>query len=205
MATSDFDYLFKLLVIGDSGVGKSWLLVRFTEGFFKDDYATTIGVDFKVKTLEQDGRKVKLQIWDTAGQERFRTIVSSYFRGAHGVLIVYDVTNRKSFNNVKCWLEEIHKYAPEDVNRLLVGTKSDLSLERAVSYDEGKELAESLVIPFIETSAKNADNVEAAFLTLAQDVTQRVVSHTQGWDSGGARSTTLGLGRPLRTKRGCCN
>ncbi|KAG0454929.1 hypothetical protein HPP92_023851 [Vanilla planifolia] len=120
----EYDYLFKLLLIGDSGVGKSCLLLRFADDSYLESYISTIGVDFKIRTVEQDGKTIKLQIWDTAGQERFRTITSSYYRGAHGIIVVYDVTEQESFNNVKQWLSEIDRYATENVNKLLVGTNA---------------------------------------------------------------------------------
>merc|ERR1711972_469183 len=122
-----------------------------------------------MRTLELDGKTCKLQIWDTAGQERFRTITSSYYRGAMGIIVVYDVTDKESFNNVKHWMQEIDKYASESVNKLLIGNKCDLSSKKVVSYDEAKELAESLSIQFLETSAKNAHNVEQPFMSMAGD------------------------------------
>merc|ERR1712099_175272 len=127
MASPEYDYLFKLLLIGDSGVGKSCLLLRFADDKWTDSYISTIGVDFKIRTIELDGKTIKLQIWDTAGQERFRTISSTYYRGAHGIIVVYDITNLDSFNNVRRWLTEIDKYARENVNKLLVGNKADLA------------------------------------------------------------------------------
>ncbi|GAA6097383.1 ras-related protein ORAB-1 isoform X2 [Tachysurus ichikawai] len=170
-----FDYLFKLLLIGDSGVGKSCLLLRFADDTYTESYISTIGVDFKIRTIEMDSKIVKLQIWDTAGQERFRTITSSYYRGAHGIIIVYDVTDQESFNNIKQWLEEIDRYACENVSKLLVGNKSDLTSKKVVDFTIAKEFAETLKIPFMETSAKNASNVEKAFLTMASEIQKRVV------------------------------
>ncbi|KAH9300567.1 hypothetical protein KI387_012150, partial [Taxus chinensis] len=164
------DYLFKLLLIGDSGVGKSCLLLRFADDSYLESYISTIGVDFKIRTVEQDGKTIKLQIWDTAGQERFRTITSSYYRGAHGIIVVYDVTDLESFNNVKQWLNEIDRYASENVNKLLVGNKCDLTANRAVEYETAKAFADEIGIPFLETSAKNATNVEQAFMTMAAEI-----------------------------------
>merc|ERR1712014_369616 len=172
----EYDYLFKLLLIGDSGVGKSCLLLRFADDTYTESYISTIGVDFKIRTIELDGKTVKLQIWDTAGQERFRTIPSSYYRGAHGICVVYDVTDMDSFNNVKQWLQEIDRYACENVNKLLVGNKSDLTSKRAVSSEQGKEFADSIGIEFLETSAKTSTNVEQAFLTMASQIKARMTA-----------------------------
>ncbi|KAL3603944.1 hypothetical protein D5086_004803 [Populus alba] len=132
-----------------------------------ESYISTIGVDFKIRTVEQDGKTIKLQIWDTAGQERFRTITSSYYRGAHGIIVVYDVTDQESFNNVKQWLNEIDRYASDNVNKLLVGNKSDLTANKVVSYETAKAFADEIGIPFMETSAKDATNVEQAFMAMA--------------------------------------
>lgn len=170
----EYDYLFKLLLIGDSGVGKSCLLLRFADDTYTESYISTIGVDFKIRTIELDGKTIKLQIWDTAGQERFRTITSSYYRGAHGIIVVYDVTDQESFNNVKQWLQEIDRYACENVNKLLVGNKSDLTTKKVVDYTTAKEYADSLGIPFLETSAKNATNVEQAFMCMASEIKNRM-------------------------------
>jgi Ras-related protein Rab-1A len=170
----EYDYLFKLLLIGDSGVGKSCLLLRFADDTYTESYISTIGVDFKIRTIELDGKTIKLQIWDTAGQERFRTITSSYYRGAHGIIIVYDVTDQESFNNVKQWLQEIDRYASESVNKLLVGNKSDLTTKKVVDYTTAKEYADQLRIPFLETSAKSATNVEQAFVTMAAEIKNKM-------------------------------
>jgi Ras-related protein Rab-1A len=175
----EYDYLFKLLLIGDSGVGKSCLLLRFADDTYTQSYISTIGVDFKIRTIDLEGKTVKLQIWDTAGQERFRTITSSYYRGAHGIIIVYDVTDKESFNNVKHWIQEIDKYAAEGVKKLLVGNKCDLQSKKVVSYDEAKELADQLEIQFMETSAKNSHNVEQAFQMMAGEIKKKVQMQPQ--------------------------
>ena len=174
----EYDYLFKLLLIGDSGVGKSCLLLRFADDTYTESYISTIGVDFKIRTIELDGKTIKLQIWDTAGQERFRTITSSYYRGAHGIIVVYDVTDAQTFASVKQWLSEIERFACENVNRLLVGNKSDLKDKRKVDTATAKEFADSLGIPFIETSAKCASNVEDAFITMASEIKKKMVATT---------------------------
>ncbi|CCI39323.1 hypothetical protein ABG067_000449 [Albugo candida] len=172
----EYDYLFKLLLIGDSGVGKSCLLLRFADDTYTESYISTIGVDFKIRTIELDGKTIKLQIWDTAGQERFRTITSSYYRGAHGIIVVYDVTDQESFNNVKQWLHEIDRYACENVNKLLVGNKSDLVAKRVVTTETGAQFADELGIEFLETSAKNAANVEEAFMKMASQIKKRMAN-----------------------------
>jgi len=174
----EYDYLFKLLLIGDSGVGKSCLLLRFADDTYTESYISTIGVDFKIRTIELDGKTIKLQIWDTAGQERFRTITSSYYRGAHGIIVVYDITDAQTFASVKQWLSEIERFACENVNRLLVGNKSDLKEKRKVETTTAKEFADSLGIPFIETSAKCASNVEEAFITMASEIKKKMANAT---------------------------
>lgn len=182
--SSEYDHLFKILLIGDSGVGKSCLLLRFVDDAYTESYISTIGVDFKIRTLNLDGKTVKLQIWDTAGQERFRTITSSYYRGAHGIAVVYDVTDMETFNNVKQWLGEIDKYASDSVNKLLIGNKSDLTLKKVVDPEMAKALADQHNIPYMETSAKNASNVEDAFLRMAADIKSRVaVVHGKNYRS----------------------
>jgi len=166
----DYDYLFKLVLIGDSGVGKSCLLLRFADDNFTDSYISTIGVDFRFRTITVDKKIVKLQIWDTAGQERFRTITSAYYRGADGIIMVYDVTSSESFDHVEEWLIEVDRYANENTSKLLIGNKADLIDERQVSDDTAHKFADKLGIPFLETSAKTATNVDAAFLTMAKEL-----------------------------------
>jgi len=204
---SEYDYLFKLLLIGDSGVGKSCLLLRFADHTYTESYISTIGVDFKIRTIELNGKTVKLQIWDTAGQERFRTITSSYYRGAHGIIIVYDVTDPDSFNNVRKWMQEIDRYASESVRKLIVGNKSDL--EKRVDTAMAKEFADSMNVQFLETSAKNASNVEKAFLAMAQEIVDTVAddkmsSKTQ--TTTGSKPVTIKGGKNLaQTNKKCCS
>lgn len=179
------DFLFKLVLIGDSGVGKSCLLLRFADDSFTDSYISTIGVDFRFRTITIAKKTVKLQIWgtfsaprlalltrliDTAGQERFRTITSAYYRGAHGIIMVYDVTSDESFEHVEEWLSEVNRHASESTIKLLVGNKADLEERREVPTDRAQRFADNLGISFLETSAKNATNVETAFHTMAEEL-----------------------------------
>ncbi|CAK9086356.1 unnamed protein product [Durusdinium trenchii] len=170
----EYDYLFRMLLIGDSGVGKSCLLLRFADDSYNETFVSTIGVDFRIRTMILDGKKAKTQIWDTAGQERFRTIAASYYRGAHGIIIAFDVTDRESFKNVRQWMQEIDKYAPAVVNKMLVGTKIDLVSKRVVGEEEARELAEELGLRYLETSAKHAHNVDEAFHAMAKEIKDRI-------------------------------
>uniref|UniRef100_A0A7S2N4U8 Ras-related protein Rab-1A n=1 Tax=Helicotheca tamesis TaxID=374047 RepID=A0A7S2N4U8_9STRA len=179
----DYDHLFKLVLIGDSGVGKSCLLLRFADDAFTESYISTIGVDFRFRTVKIDKKTVKLQIWDTAGQERFRTITSAYYRGADGIIMVYDVTSKDSFDHVNDWMKEVNRYASEGTCKLLVGNKSDRTADKIVKEEEAKEFADELGIAFLETSAKSAKNVEEAFLTMAGElIKQRAERGSNGDD-----------------------
>ncbi|KAK8798663.1 hypothetical protein WA158_007748 [Blastocystis sp. Blastoise] len=164
-----FDYQFKILTLGDAAVGKTCLLLRYSSQTYVLTHIATIGVDFKIKNINIDGKAIKLQIWDTAGQDRFRTITVSYFRGANGMLLVYNITDKSSFQNVEMWMEQINKYAGDDVNIVLVGNKCDLESERQVSTQEGQNLANKYGIPFFETSAATGQNVNECFTKLARD------------------------------------
>jgi len=184
-----YDYLIKLLLIGDSGVGKSCLLLRFSDDSFTPSFITTIGIDFKIRTIELEGKRIKLQIWDTAGQERFRTITTAYYRGAMGILLVYDVTDEKSFNNIRNWIRNIEQHATESVNKILIGNKCDMVEKKVVDSARGKALADEYAIKFLETSAKNSINVEEAFITLAKDIKKRLIDNqTEGAGAGGGKN-----------------
>lgn len=161
---SAFDMNINLMTIGDSGVGKSNLIGRFTDNKFSTSHLTTLGIDFKSKTIEVDGKVIKLKIWDTAGQERFRSIGHTYYRNAQGLLLVYDITDRSSFDHVTKWMEDIHTYASQTVKVVLIGNKCDADEGRIeVSEDDGKSLASQFGIPFIQTSAMMNTNVIEAF------------------------------------------
>ncbi|PPD66909.1 hypothetical protein GOBAR_DD36217 [Gossypium barbadense] len=162
-ADDDYDYLFKLVLIGDSGVGKSNLLSRFTKNEFNLESKSTIGVEFATRSIRVDDKVVKAQIWDTAGQERYRAITSAYYRGAVGALLVYDVTRHITFENVERWLKELRDHTDSNIVIMLVGNKADLRHLRAVSTEEAKAFAEREKTYFMETSALESLNVENAF------------------------------------------
>ena len=159
----EYDMLFKVLLVGNSGVGKSSLFLRFVDEIWEDSFVPTIGVDFKIKTLLIEEKKIKLQIWDTAGEERFRTIISSYYKGAHGILLVYDITLKESFESLNDWLNEIKKNTSKNIVKVLIGNKIDLNDKRVISFDEAKEFADNNSMKYIETSAKTSTNVDQAF------------------------------------------
>ncbi|XP_041473861.1 ras-related protein Rab-37-like [Lytechinus variegatus] len=167
----EYDFACKVMLIGDSGVGKTCLLVRFKDGaFLSGSFISTVGIDFRNKVVDIDGAKVKLQIWDTAGQERFRSVTHAYYRDAHALLLLFDVTNRQSFENIRAWVGEIHEYANDDVVVMLLGNKADMTSERAVKREEAEKLGRDNSIPYMETSAKTGLNVDLAFIAVAKDL-----------------------------------
>jgi len=177
--SDDYDYLFKVVLIGDSGVGKSNLLSRFTRNEFCLESKSTIGVEFATRSVQIDGKTIKAQIWDTAGQERYRAITSAYYRGAVGALLVYDITSFESFNNARKWLTELRDHSDSNIVVLLAGNKNDLSHLRAVSVEQAHEFANSEDLTTIETSALNSSNVEQAFtdlLSMTYSVMCKVIS-----------------------------
>jgi len=187
---------FKLLLIGDSGTGKSSLLVRFTDDIFELENAATIGVDFKVKILTVGGKNVKLTIWDTAGQERFRTLTSSYYRGAHGVIFVYDVTKRESFANLETWFNELETYATsKDIVKMVIGNKIDEEAKRMVDKKEGEAIARKYSTLFIEASAKTRSGVEYAF----EELVQKIIDTPSLWQKGPKKPTVTLQSPPEQT------
>jgi len=208
-----YDFLIKLLLIGDSGVGKSCLLLRFCDDAWTPSFITTIGIDFKIRTIELDGKKIKLQIWDTAGQERFRTITTAYYRGAMGILLVFDLTDERSFNNVRTWHSNVEQHATEGVNKILIGNKCDWEeSKKVVSQQQALELAEELGVPYMETSAKSSINVDEAFFTLAREIKKRLIDTAAPAAGAAASGGAAGSGsgsinvnqQGSQEKSGCC-
>ena len=204
-SNQQYDHLIKLLLIGDSGVWKSCLLLRFSDDQFTTSFITTIGIDFKIRTVDLDGSRVKLQIWDTAGQERFRTITTAYYRGAMGILLTYDVTDEQSFDNVRNWMRNIEQHATENVCKILVGNKSDVPEEkRRVSAARGKAMADEFGIPFFETSAKAGFQVEDAFFSIARDCVSKIKAEGAGGAAPGGLKLGAGTARPRGDKTSAC-
>ncbi|KAL4400880.1 GTP-binding protein [Malassezia pachydermatis] len=209
MPQPHYDLLVKLLLIGDSGVGKSCLLLRFCDDAWTPSFITTIGIDFKIRTIEVDGKRIKLQIWDTAGQERFRTITTAYYRGSMGILLVFDVTDEKSFQNIRNWYQDVQQHASEGACKILVGNKCDWEEKRVVTTEQGQELANELGMQYIETSAKANTNVDEAFFKLAQQVKDHLIDQgiTTNAQSTSGTTTIGGAGAGLDAtgkKGGCC-
>lgn len=162
-ANVNYDFLVKTLLIGDSGVGKTAIMKRFTDGTFEPSYISTIGVDFAIRNLDIEGKRCKIQVWDTAGQERFRNITSAYYRGAHAIVIVFDVTSQESFRNVRFWLTEVARYASDDARTVLCANKTDMASKRVVDEETVQQLADELQLPVYEVSAKSSSNIDDVF------------------------------------------
>ena len=193
-----------MLLLGNSNVGKSSLFLRFVDDIWNDTFVPTIGVDFKIKTFEIDEKKIKMQIWDTAGQERFKNIISSYYRGAHGILLIYDVTDKDSFRNLANWLIEIEKNANKNVLKVVIGNKTDLENRRVITYNQGKEFADTHGLKFLETSAKKNLNVNEAFETLGRELMaaagdKKIVKQKPN------KKISVGQAQNLNTEKKNCN
>ena len=199
----NYEFIFKVLLLGNSNVGKSSLFLRFVDDIWNDNFVPTIGVDFKIKTFEIDEKKIKMQIWDTAGQERFKNIISSYYRGAHGILLIYDVTDKDSFRNLANWLIEIEKNANKNVLKVVIGNKTDLENRRVITYNQGKEFADTYGLKFLETSAKKNLNVNEAFETLGRELMaasedKKIIKQKQN------KKISVGKAENLDTQRNNC-
>ncbi|KAI8555206.1 hypothetical protein RHMOL_Rhmol05G0156800 [Rhododendron molle] len=206
----EYDYLFKVVLIGDSGVGKSNLLSRFTRNEFCLESKSTIGVEFATRTLQVEGRTVKAQIWDTAGQERYRAITSAYYRGALGALLVYDVTKPTTFENVSRWLKELRDHADANIVIMLIGNKTDLKHLRAVATEDAQGYAEKEGLSFIETSALEATNVEKSFQMILSEIYRIISKKSLASEDSVPASIKEGKtlvvgGSEANTKKACCS
>jgi small GTP-binding protein len=192
--------LIKLLLIGESAVGKSCLLLRFAENKFQESFLSTIGIDFKVRHVEINDAKVKLQIWDTAGQEKFRTITKAYYRGAHGIMLIFDVTQVDTFNQTRQWMQSIHENVQDPVAIILIGNKVDKE-DRKVSQEQAQALANEFKIEYYETSAKDGSNVEQTFFQLAT-----AILNDQQMFAQVKQPSTVSVGRGKRddSESSCC-
>ncbi|XP_069142342.1 ras-related protein Rab-43-like [Argopecten irradians] len=199
-----FDYLFKIVLIGDAGVGKTCVVQRFKSGTYVEKHGSTIGVDFTMKTMQIDGKLIKLQIWDTAGQERFRTITQSYYRSANGVILAYDITKKASFENISRWIEDVKRYAGSNIVQCLIGTKSDLEHLREVKTAESRAYADHhSMVDVIETSAKENTNVEEVFMRMAKELKKRY-GGDQAFDSNEDSGRVNLNTRTIGSNWSCC-
>ena len=218
--SKQFDYTFKIVMIGDSGVGKSCILLRFADDKFNENFYATIGVDFRFKNITVDNKSVKLQIvsnnilinfslqWDTAGQERFKTITSAYYRGAHGIIVVYDVTDKKSFGHIKDWLEDINKYTDNNPIKLIVGNKCDLSNEKQVTEEDKQLLKKQTGIDIIETSAKNSFKITEAMEMITKKLMEKNSQSLHGNETNTNEKAGISLNEANKQNNsdsGCCS
>uniref|UniRef100_A0A0N5A7S6 Ras-related protein Rab-11B n=1 Tax=Syphacia muris TaxID=451379 RepID=A0A0N5A7S6_9BILA len=205
------EHWVNFVLIGDSGVGKSNLLSRFTRNEFNLESKSTIGVEFATRSIQVEGKTVKAQIWDTAGQERYRAITSAYYRGAVGALLVYDIAKHVTYEDVERWLKELRDHADQNIVIMLVGNKSDLRHLRAVPTDEAKAYAEKNQLSFIETSALDSTNVETAFTNILTEIYRSVSVKHVGGDSrnpmspGGSNGIVISPTTEPQTKKQCCS
>ena len=192
--------IYKILLLGDTTVGKTCFLMKYTDKTFQEAHMSTIGLDYRLKTmLLKNGKKIKLQIWDTAGQDRFRAITKNYYKNAHGVLLMYDVTSLQTYDNIKSWISQIREEASPNIVIYIVGNKIDMNEERKVKTDEGVKLAEEFGFPFSEASAKSGININEIF----EDIVERIDNNysKKGTDDGGTKSNKLTKGK---NKANCC-
>ena len=196
-SSSDIDIVFKILLLGDSEVGKSCFLMRYSDNVFVENYITTIGLDYKLKYIKLDsGKTVKVQLWDTAGQDKYRTIAKNYFKGSHGILLLYDVTKQSSYDNIREWIHDIKEEVSEKAIIFLIANKIDMTDKRKISKEKGEELAEEFKIPFFEASAKSGENVDEVFKALYKKISE--VYSDMERERGGK------LIKNQKNKRKCC-
>ena len=194
--SKDYDYIFKIVLIGDTCVGKSCILVRFSDDVFSENYVTTIGVDFRFKTMIVKNKIAKIQIWDTAGQERYRSITTAYYRGAAAIIICCDSTNKDSFYNLNNWIDEIAKYTDKDVDKLILMNKCDLVEDRVIDKSEMNKFEKENGIKIMEVSAKTGDGIDKAF----EYIIQKLIDNNEK-----KTSNTMTLqGGNVNNKQGCC-
>ena len=190
------EFLYKILLLGDTSVGKTCFLMRYTDNTFQEIHMSTIGLDYKLKNVQlEDGKFVKIQIWDTAGQDRFRSITKNYYKGAHGILLLYDITDKKSFDNVKTWIEQIREEVSDKVSVILVGNKIDDVEGRKVKTEEGEKIAKEIGVSFFECSAKTGENIDMIF----NEMVKKTVEAFTKLDGKGSKLNTK-----KNKKKGCC-
>ena len=190
------EFLYKILLLGDAAVGKTCFLMQYTENTFQEIHMSTIGLDYKLKNVQLDeGKIVKIQIWDTAGQDRFRSITKNYYKGAHGIILIYDVTNRKTFDNVRDWVEQIREEVSDKVSIILVGNKIDNVEGRKVTTEEGQKMADECQLSFFECSAKSGENIDHTF----NELVKKTVEYYKKDDGKGSK-----LNSKKSKKKGCC-
>ena len=190
------EFMYKILLLGDISVGKTCILTRYSDNTFREEHFVTVGLDFIKKSVNLDnGKTVNIQIWDTAGQDRFKSITKNYYKGAHGIILIYDVTTRKTFDNVRKWIDTIKEEVSDKVNVILVGNKIDNNDNRKVTTEEGQKIANEYKLPFYETSAKTGDNINKAF----NDLITRVVDVFGKYERKGQK-----LGNKKKKANGCC-
>ena len=203
--SSEYNYLCKYIIIGDGGVGKSNLLLRYAHGQFNPEYQVTIGVEFGIKDVEIGNNTFRIQIWDTAGQENFKSITRSYFKNSICAIICYDITSKDSFDNVSSWIEDCKSQCYKSVHMVLVGNKTDLNERRVVSTDEGKEFADKLGISFYETSAKTGENVEKVFQDSLNEISKQIEQGKYDFEDecGISKGTKINKENKKKKKK-CC-
>ena len=206
MHIDNFSVFFKILLIGDLGVGKSCVILRYIEGDFPGNIMSSIGVDFKLKQIELDDRLIKMQIWDTAGHEKFRTITTSYYNSAHAIIILYDITEKASFDHIKNWMIEIDKFGKQGVLKVIAGNKTDLEDNRTVNKEDAEHLAEKYGVKLWEISAKNNTNIEEMFLDTIKTLLEKNLK-IAGEGVGSSLTNNIIINKDknkIKKKKKCC-